>query len=278
MNHTPRRSSWRRAALAALTVVTLLIGGSSLASAEPQTMGGGPAKPTVVLVHGAWADASGFAGVATALRTAGYPVLEFANPLRSLTSDSGALGAYLQQRTDGPVILVGHSYGGAVITDAALSDPDVRALVYIDAFVPDEGESVNDLLGRQDPIDPAQVFDVVANPGAPEGVVDLYLKDAVFPLVFANGLPRVKQTQLLASQRPLATPALGERSGTPGWKTLPSWYVMGTEDHIISPELQRFMAQRAGAKITSVDTGHLAMIARPDVVTATILQADRATR
>lgn len=278
MNHTPRRSPWRRTAWAALAVGALVLSGSSLASAEPQTHRGETAKPTVVLVHGAWADASGFAGVSTALRTAGYPVREFANPLRSLTGDSGALGAYLQQRTDGPVILVGHSYGGAVITDAALSDPDVRALVYIDAFVPDEGESVDDLLHRQAPIDPTQVFDFVANPGAPEGVADLYLKDAVFPAVFANGLSRAKQAQLLASQRPLATPALGEESGEPGWKTLPSWYVMGTEDHIISPELQRFMAQRAGAKITSVSTGHLAMIARPDVVTATILQADRATR
>jgi pimeloyl-ACP methyl ester carboxylesterase len=278
MNHTSRRSSWRRAALAILAAVMLLVGGGGLATAEtPQSRDTGP-KPTVVLVHGAWADASGFADVQSALRLAGYPVLEFANPLRSLTSDAGALGAYLQQRTSGPVILVAHSYGGAVITSAARTDSDVRALVYIDAFVPDTGESLNDLLVRQPPIDPAQVFDVVANPGAPEGVVDLYLKDAVFPEVFANGLPRSTQAQLLAAQRPLATPAFGEPAADAAWKTLPSWYILGTQDRIITPELQRFMAERAGARITTVKTGHLAMIARPDVITTTILRADHATR
>lgn len=277
MSNTFRRSP-RRSVLAILTLVMLLMGGGGLATAQTPTARDTAPKPTVVLVHGAWADAGGFAGVQTALHVAGYPVLEFANPLRSLSSDSAALGAYLQQRTDGPVILVGHSYGGAVITDAALTDPDVKALVYIDAFVPDTGESLTDLLGRQGPIDPTQLFDAVANPGAPEGDVDLYLKDAVFPQAFANGLPRLTQAQLLASQRPIAAAALAEPSSQPAWKSLPSWYVLGTNDRIVSPDLQRFMAERADAKITTVDTGHLAMIARPDVVTATILRADRATR
>ncbi|MFD6443888.1 alpha/beta fold hydrolase [Promicromonospora sp. NPDC060204] len=272
------RRSPRRSALAIVTLVMLLTGGGGLATAQTLTARDTATKPTVVLVHGAWADAGGFADVETALHVAGYPVLEFANPLRSLSSDSAALGAYLQQRTDGPVILVGHSYGGAVITDAALTDPDVKALVYIDAFVPDAGESLTDLLGRQGPVNPTQLFDVVANPGAPEGDVDLYLKDAVFPVAFANGLPRITQAQLLASQRPIAAAALAEPSTQPAWKSLPSWYVLGTNDQIVSPELQRFMAERAGAKITTVGTGHLAMIARPDVVTATILRADRATR
>ncbi|MFD7025236.1 alpha/beta fold hydrolase [Promicromonospora sukumoe] len=278
MNKISRGSRWRTSALAILTAFLLLLGGGGLATAQTSQARDTAAKPTVVLVHGAWADAGGFAAVGTALHVAGYPVLEFANPLRSLSTDSAALGAYLQQRTDGPVILVGHSYGGAVITDAALSDPDVKALVYIDAFVPDAGESLTDLLGRQGPVDPTQLFDVVANPGATEGNGDLYLKDAVFPQVFANGLPRLTQAQLLASQRPLAAAALAEPSAEPAWKTLPSWYVLGTQDRIVSPDLQRFMAERAGAKVTTVAAGHLSMIARPDVVTATILRADRATR
>lgn len=167
-------------ALAILTAFLLqLDGGLANATAETSQARDAAPKPAVVLVHGAWANAGGFAAVGTALHVASSPVLEFANALRSLSSGSAALGAYLQQRTDGPVILVGHSCGGAVITDAALSDRDVRALVYIDAFVPDEG-ALTDLLGRQGPVDPTQLFDVVANPGAPEGDVDLYLKDAVF--------------------------------------------------------------------------------------------------
>ncbi|WP_340696899.1 alpha/beta hydrolase [Cellulosimicrobium funkei] len=279
MNRNPHRPGRRASVLAMLAALVLLFTGGTIATAEPATQRGAtPAKPTVVLVHGAWADAGGFAAVEASLDLAGYRVQEFANPLRSLQADSAYLAAYLQQRTEGPVILVGHSYGGAVITNAALSDPDVKALVYIDAFVPDQGESLTDLLTREGPVDPTQLFDFVAYPGAPDGDADLYLKDAVFPAVFANGLPRLVQSQLLASQRPLAARALAEPSGEPAWKTLPSWYVKGSKDQIVPPALQQFMADRAGSTVTTVSTGHLAMVARPDVVTATILRADRATR
>ncbi|MFI2104524.1 alpha/beta fold hydrolase [Isoptericola sp. NPDC019693] len=278
MNRNPSRARRRFSVLAMLTALLLLVSGGTIATADTTAGRTTSAKPTVVLVHGAWADAGGFAAVETSLDLAGYKVQEFANPLRSLESDSAYLAAYLQQRTEGPVILVGHSYGGAVITNAATADPDVKALVYIDAFVPDQGESLTDLLTRQGPVDPTQLFDFVGYPGAPEGDADLYLKDEVFPVVFANGLPSLVQSQLLASQRPLAAKALAEPSGEPAWKTLPSWYVKGSKDQIVPPALQQFMADRAGATVTTVSTGHLAMVARPDVVTATILRADRATR
>lgn len=232
-----------------------------------------PSKPTVVLVHGAWADATSFTGVEKELTADGFAVLSFANPLRSLSADSEYLEAFLAARTTGPVILVGHSYGGAVITSAALSDPDVRGLVYIDGFVPDKGESLADLQSGT-PSDPTTTFDFAPFPGAAEGDVDLYLKKEVFGIGFANGLPVVEQASLYASQRPIASGAINEKlAGNPAWKTLPSWYIAGTEDHSVSIELQRTMAERAGSTITEFATGHLTMVADPAGVADVIKEA-----
>ena len=272
MKSTRRRTA-RRTTIALLSTLALAVSASALADSASATSR--EPKPTVVLVHGAWADASGFQGVEAGLRRAGYPVLEFADPLRSLPDDSATLATFLKLRTQGQVILVGHSYGGAVITNAATSDPDVKALVYIDAFVPAAGETLNDLININGPVDTAALFDFV--PYAPGGDVDLYLKGSVFATVFANGLPKAEQDRLFIAQRPLAASALGEASGAPAWSTIPSWYVVGTEDHIIPAALQEFMAQRAGSHVTTVDAGHLSFIARPDVVVSTILKADRAT-
>jgi pimeloyl-ACP methyl ester carboxylesterase len=276
MNSTRRRTARRTTIAALLSSLALAVGVSALADSAAASSTA--PKPTVVLVHGAWADASGFQGVEAGLRRAGYPVLEFADPLRSLPDDSATLATFLKLRTQGPVILVGHSYGGAVITNAATSDPDVKALVYIDAFVPAQGETINDLITHNGPIDPSALFDFVPYAGGPAGDVDLYLKGSVFSTVFANGLPTPVQDHLFISQRPLAASALTEPSGTPAWSTIPSWYVVGTEDHVIPAALQEFMAARAGSHVTTVDAGHLSFIARPDVVVNTILQADRATR
>ncbi len=255
-----------------------VLGSSGTASASPERAGH-TAKPTIVTVHGAWTDASSFAGVTDILVKDGYQVLDFANPLRSLSGDSASLAAFLKARTIGPVLLVGHSYGGAVVGEAALSDPQVRGLVYVDAFVPDQGESLLALLSSAGPVDPAQMFDMVPYPQAPEGDVDLYLKREAFAAAFANGLPKALQARLYAQQRPITFTAVNEPTAAdPAWKKLPSWYVAGTKDLSIPLSLQLSMADRAGSKVTRVDAGHLAMVAAPQTVAQVIEKADRATR
>jgi pimeloyl-ACP methyl ester carboxylesterase len=236
-------------------------------------------KPTIVLVHGAWADASSWSEVTTRLQRQGYQVLAPPNPLRSLSGDAAYLSAFVQQRTSGSVVLVGHSYGGAVITNAATSDPDVQALVYIDAFAPADGESVlflaSELPGSALAADPATVFDPVAYPGAPAGDVDLYVKSTVFPDAFANDLPAKRGAVLAASQRPLTVSAAAEPSGPPAWETLPSWYLVGTRDNVLPPAQQRAMAERAGSTTVAVKAGHLSMLSRPGAVTDLIVAAAR---
>ncbi|MCZ2848523.1 alpha/beta fold hydrolase [Modestobacter sp. VKM Ac-2978] len=268
----------RRRGLTAVVagVITSLL--AILGLAGPASAGGGHDKPTVVIVHGAWTDAGSFSEVQQRLQQRGYPVLDFANPLRSLSGDSAALALFLQHRTSGPVVLVGHSYGGAVITEAATSDPDVRALVYVDAFVPEKGESLLALLSSAGPVDPSALFDMVPYPGAPEGDVDLYLQEAAFHATFANGLPRKERDDLYARQRPITFSAVNEAAANePAWTSLPSWYVAGTEDGSIPLELQERMASRAGAELTTVKAGHLAMTRHPTAVAKVIEQAAAAT-
>lgn len=251
-----------RIILTLLTVATTLLVPAELASA-------GAAKPTIVLMHGAWADASSWAKVTSRLQRGGYTVLAAPNPLHGLNNDAAHLAAFLQQRTTGPVVLVGHSYGGAVITNAALADPDVKALVYVNAFVPDQNESVLGLLGGGG--DPNALFDFVQHSGA----VDLYVKTALFPQVFAGDLPPATGAQLAASQRPITLSALGEPSGIPAWKVLPSWYVLGTKDQIVPPDLQLSMAQRARSRITAVAASHLSTLSKPDTIEHVIRTAGR---
>ena len=161
----------------------------------------------------------------------------------------------------GPIVLVGHSYGGAVITDAATNNPDVKALVYVNAFAPDAGETVLPLAGPDSAlaVDPTSVFDFVPYPGAPAGDFDLYLKENVFLNAFASGVPTREAFALYATQRPLALTAGSEPSGEPAWKTIPSWYLLGTRDLIIPPSAQQFMAERAGSTIVKVNAGHLSL-------------------
>ena len=238
-----------------------------------------PEKPTVVIVHGAWTDASSFTDVEKILTKDGYPVLDFANPLRSLSGDSEYLASFLAARTTGPVVLVGHSYGGAVISEAALSDPDVKSLVYVDAFVPAEGESLLDLLNSAGPVDPTQLFDTIPYPGAPEGDVDLYLKKEAFGPGFANGLSKTEQASFYAKQRPITFSAVNEKaSATQSWKSLPSWYVAGTQDASIPLDLQLKMADRAGSTVTEVKAGHLAMVKEAKKVAKVIETAATSTK
>jgi pimeloyl-ACP methyl ester carboxylesterase len=233
-------------------------------------------KPTVVLVHGAWADGSSWDGVVRDLQKQGYTVDVPPNPLRGLKSDSEYLRDYLTT-VKGPIVLAGHSYGGSVITDAATGNSNIKALVYVDAFIPDEGESVMDLLTPKNPeepgLNPEELFNFVPFPGAPKGDADLYLKPEVLPVAFANGLPASEAAVLTATQRPIAANALAEKSGAPAWKTIPSWDVIGTEDHIIPPPLQEFMAKRAGSRVTDVKSSHLSLISHPKVVAGVIATA-----
>ncbi|MGY1840165.1 alpha/beta fold hydrolase [Modestobacter sp. SYSU DS0903] len=274
--HTTTRSRRRGLTAVVAGVITSLL--AILGLAGPASAGGGHDKPTVVIVHGAWTDAGSFSEVQQRLQRGGYTVLDFANPLRSLSGDSAGLASFLQSRTSGPVILVGHSYGGAVITEAATSDPDVRALVYVDAFVPEKGESLLALLSSAGPVDPSALFDMVPYPGSPEGDVDLYLKEAAFHATFANGLPREERDDLYARQRPITFGAVNEAAANePAWKSLPSWYVAGSEDGSIPLELQERMASRAGAELTTVKAGHLAMTRFPAAVAKVIEEAATAT-
>jgi pimeloyl-ACP methyl ester carboxylesterase len=173
--------------------------------------------------------------------------------------------------------LAGHSYGGAVITNAAVGDPEVRALVYVDAFIPDQGETLGGLLasvpGSCLAGNPADIFNLVPYPGSPPGDIDTYIKPSLVPGCFASGLPASQAAVIAATQRPLAASTLSEPSGTPAWKTIPSWAVIGTADKVIPPALLLSMAQRARARITTVNAGHLSLISNPGVVTQVIIKS-----
>jgi pimeloyl-ACP methyl ester carboxylesterase len=235
------------------------------------------AKPTIVLVHGAWADASSWNAVASELRTQGHTVLAPPNLLRGPAGDAAYISSFIAQRTTGPVVLVGHSYGGFVITNAATGGGDVKALVYVDAFIPEEGEFVFQILGGSgsalDVKDPTTVLDIVGYPGAPEGDAEAFLKPETVHNSFAQDLPEADRWLIAAGQRPITLGANTTPSDTAAWKSLPSWAVVGTEDRVIPPATQRSQAERAGAKITEVAGSHVSMVSNPRTSIDTILAA-----
>ncbi|GID30933.1 alpha/beta fold hydrolase [Paractinoplanes brasiliensis] len=220
-------------------------------------------KPTVVLVHGAFADASGWNGVAERLLRGGYPVIAPANPLRGVSADAAYLADVLATIA-GPTVLVGHSYGGMVITNAAGRNPNVRALVYVAAFAPDQGESLIDLQNRS----PGTRLTEAALDFRPygEGLVDAYIKASAFPGVFAGDVPATTARLMWAGQRPADLRALGEPSGTPAWTSIPSWYLAARNDQVLPIAAQRSMAKRAGARVREVGASHVAMISQPAAV------------
>lgn len=274
-------------AAAVLAIAGLLIPSSQIASARAASSGTSGPRPTIVLEHGAWADSSSWNGVIRRLQRDGYTVDAPPNPLRGLSYDSATLADFLAT-IPGPVVLVGHSYGGAVITNAATGNPNVKALVYVDAFIPDQGDTVFGLIAARPGSclggDPAKIFNFVPYPGAPSGDFDAYLKTTASPpypgfaACFANGLPASQAALLAATQRPVALSAGSAPSGPPAWKTIPSWALIGTADHVIPPAEQQFMAGRAHAHITQINAGHLSLISRPDAVTNLILHAIQATK
>ena len=270
-----------------LATVTGLTGSAHAATARATRASAaswtsGP-KPVIVLEHGAWADGSSWDQVVANLQADGYTVYVPPNPLRGVSYDSAYLNDFLTQNANlagKPVVLVGHSYGGFVITNAAVGDPEVKALVYVDAYIPAQGDT---LLGLTSAIpgsclDPAKnPFDGASYPGGPTGDFDLYVKQSVFPGCFANGLPPAEAAALAATQRPLAFSVLNEPSGVPAWQTIPSWDVIGTADNVLPSAEQLAMAQQAHAHITEINAPHLSMISNPDTVTRVIEQAARAT-
>jgi pimeloyl-ACP methyl ester carboxylesterase len=261
-----------------VAIASLFIPLSQVASARTaQAAAGHSPKPTIVLVHGAWADTSSWDGVIQRLQADGYTVYTPPNPLQGLPYDAAYLADFLHT-ISGPIVLVGHSYGGAVITNAATGDPQVKALVYVDAFAPAQGQTIAQLLAAfpGSCAVPANL-NVVPFPGAPSGVGDAYIKQSVFPSCMADGLPATEAHVLAVTQLPIATIALTQKSGVPAWKTIPSWAVVGTTDHAIPLALQLAMAHTAHAHITRVDAPHLSMISDPRTVTSVILQAVRAT-
>ncbi|TGD89410.1 alpha/beta hydrolase [Mycolicibacterium sp. CH28] len=241
-------------------------------------IGAEPPKPTVVLVHGAWADTSSWDGEVAALQAGGYDVRAIANPLENLTTDAETVSSFLKT-IPGPVVLVGHSYGGSVITNAADGNPNVKALVYVDAAAPDVGETNGSLSGsdsvlNQKPAD--ELFDTLPYPGAPPGAVDLYLKKDIFVSHFGSDLPEDVANRLWASQRVSSTAAFDTPSRFAAWRTIPSWYFISSGDQIITPTSERVMAARAGSHVTEFDGGsHLTLISHPDAVAAVILDAAR---
>jgi pimeloyl-ACP methyl ester carboxylesterase len=268
------------AALVALAALFASLFASSSSARAGATYGKqAGAKPTIVLVHGAWADGSSWRGVTKRLQSDGYTVDVPANPLRSLSGDATYLASFLST-ISGPIVLVGHSYGGAVITNAATANANVKALVYIDAYIPDQGQTLVSLTGAGSCFavkDLTTVFNFVPIPGAPVDDVDTYVKPSVFPGCFANGLPAREGAVLAVSQRPLATAALNDPSGVPAWETIPSWALIGLDDHVIPPASQTAMAKNANATITDIHAPHLSMISDPAAVRSVIEHAAQAT-
>jgi pimeloyl-ACP methyl ester carboxylesterase len=229
-------------------------------------------KPAIVLVHGAWADSSCWNAVIAQLQVRGFSVYAPPNPLRGLASDA-SIGSFLKA-VSGPVILVGHSYGGAVISVASASSVNVKTLVYVSAFMPDAGESVLSLLSAY-PAPPADLFTAVP---LASGDVDLYFTPAYYGPSFATGVASEIAAVMAVTQRPVTAGALNEPAPTAvGWKALPSWYVLADHDGAIPPPLQQMMAERAKASITHVAAGHPSMIEHPEATVAAILAACNST-
>jgi pimeloyl-ACP methyl ester carboxylesterase len=247
---------------------------ASAAKAEPAVQ---RVKPTVVLVHGAFADSTSWNGVITRLRQDGYPVAAPANPLRGLASDSDYLESYLNS-VKGPIVLVGHSYGGSVISDAAAGNSQVKALVYVAAFVPDKGETPGELGDRFPGATLPSALEPVSYP-LPDGGTgtDLYVQKDKFHDAFAADVPKSVTDLMAVTQRPLAASVFDEKATQTAWKSIPSWDLVTTEDHAIAPDEQRFMAERAHAHTIEVKSSHAVAVSHPGTVTQLIEQAARAT-
>ncbi|WP_330180277.1 alpha/beta hydrolase [Nocardia sp. NBC_01503] len=228
---------------------------------------------TVVLVHGAFADSSSWNGVVDRLQAQGQTVIAAANPLRSLTGDAAYIASVLSG-IEGPIVLVGHSYGGSVITVAAEGNSNVQALVYIAAFIPEIGESALELSGKF----PGSTLGPTTRPGSypladGSAGTELYIQQELFHKQFAADVPADAARRMAATQRPVAVAALAEAATAAAWKSIPSYALLATEDYNIPIEAHRFMADRAGATTVEVAASHAVAVAQPQAVADLILQA-----
>lgn len=258
---------WFVAGLTTAIAVTASAASLLLAPAADATSNTPAPKPTVVLVHGGFADATvSWNDVVQKLQNRGYPVIAPANPLRGLPQDSAYLASVLHSIT-GPVILVGHSYGGAVITNAAASSPNVKALVYVAAFVPDTGEALGELIGKYPGSEIQAALNPVPYPN-PDGTTgtDLYLQGDKLRRVFAADLPASTTKIMAATQRPFSAACFTDLTQAAAWHRIPSWGLVATDDKAIPPALQRYEYQRAGSHTVEVAASHVAMISHPDIV------------
>ncbi|MER6785744.1 alpha/beta hydrolase [Streptomyces sp. NPDC000658] len=238
-----------------------------------------PERPTIVLEHGAFADAASWDGVVARLQRAGYPVVSAANPLRGTATDAAYLRSVVAH-IDGPVVLVGHSYGGTVISQAAAGlEGKVKALVYIAAFLPDIGESSLGLTNKFPGSTLGQAIESVnyTLPGGGQGA-DVYIKADKFRGQFAADVPADKARLMAAGQRPIAAAALEEKSTKAAWKTIRSWSLVTTEDLNIPVSAQRYMSARAGAHTTVIDASHAVPVSHPDAVARIVERAARTVR
>jgi pimeloyl-ACP methyl ester carboxylesterase len=244
----------KRLRTASVASAALILGMSSVASAEP--------IKNVVLVHGAFADGSGWRAVADILERDGYSVSVVQEPETSLADDAAATKRMIE-RVNAPLILVGHSYGGAVITQAG-NESQVRGLVYIAAFQPDNGETLGDLLKQKPP---------AANSAVPAGEGYVIVDPKTFHADFAADLPAKEADFMAISQVPISTSAFGTPITNAAWHNKPSWYAVATEDRMINPELERFMAKRAGSTTIEVKGSHAIFMSQPQIIARLIEQA-----
>ena len=271
-----RRFPQSRILLAAILALASLSGLlTGMVSAGSTTLLGGTSgdKPTVVLVHGAWADSSGWTGTIRQLQRKGYPVIAASNPLRSLSGDSAYVASVLAD-IDGPIILVAHSYGGAVITNAAAGNENVKALVYIAGFAPAEGETVFGILETFPGSQVLPAIHAVPFP-LPDGEVgvDAYITQDMFREVFAQDVPPHTAAIMAAAQRPASLATGEEPSAGEAWSEIPSWFMIPMQDRVIPADAQRFMAERAGGEIVEVKGSHAILVSKPNKVTDLIEHA-----
>jgi pimeloyl-ACP methyl ester carboxylesterase len=252
------------AALAGAAVVT-----PGLSSAAQAHAGGGRPKANVLLVHGAWVDGSSWNAVIPILQRLGHTVVAVQLPLTSLADDVAWTKHVLAERLQGPTVLAGHSYGGAVISGAATGVPNAIGLVYASAFAPDEGETLGGL-NAQFPPPPGLAF------AQPDSLGFLWFDPAAIPANFAQDIPLAQAQVLAAVQKPIAARCFGDPAGPPAWKSLPSWSLVSTQDRMINPDLERFMAKRSHAKTIEVRSSHASPASHPNEVAGLIIAAAHA--
>ena len=263
------------------TATAALLGATAMATLAPSATAAteqhGP-KPTIVLIHGGFADASNWNGVIKDLSKEGYPVIAPANPLRGIPTDATYIKSVLAS-VKGPVVMVGHSYGGAVITNASAGNPNVKALVYVAAFAPDTGEQLGGLLGKfPGSLIPTSLNQVPFTNADGTTGTDLYIQADKFRGTFAADLPKSTTALMTAEQRPFSAESLTDVTTAAGWRTIPSWGIVAGADKSIPPALERWEYERMNAHVTEVPgASHVVMISHPDTVADVIEQAARAT-